>query len=89
MIHDAQHSYDNSCTYCGHMFKDMGHGLADITLDIVDPSQPPYYAVNVRWVCATCNREKSRTPPALWGARRACWELWTRRTKHPIQPNLF
>jgi hypothetical protein len=54
----------------------MGHGLADLTLDIIDPTKDPYYSTNVKWVCATCNKEKQRTPPEHWGAKLVAWQMW-------------
>ena len=89
MLHEAQHAYANGCAYCGYPFKLMGNGLSDLTLDIVNPTDPPYYATNVRWVCATCNREKSRTTASTWGAKRACWDKWLRRPKEARQSKLF
>lgn len=89
MMHEAQHAYANGCAYCGVPFRTMGHGLSDLTLDILNPREPPYYHTNVKWACATCNREKSRTPPALWGAKRAAWETWQRRVKQPVQPKFW
>jgi hypothetical protein len=89
MIHDAKHAYENGCCYCGQRFKEMGHGLNDLTLDIVNPTDPPFYYTNVRWACMTCNREKSRTPAALWGAKLAAWEMWRRLPKGPRQRKLF
>jgi hypothetical protein len=88
MVYEAQHAYANGCSYCAKAFRDMGHGLMDLTLDIVEPLNPPYYATNVRWVCSTCNREKSRTPAATWGAKRAAWEAWKRRRRVPVQRKL-
>jgi len=89
MLHEAQHAYANGCSYCGAAFRDMGHGLSDITLDILNPAMPPYYTTNCRWVCGTCNREKSQSSPDDWGAKRAAWDTWRRRTKKPIQRRLF
>jgi hypothetical protein len=54
----------------------MGHGLADITLDVIDPAAAPYYGTNTKWACQTCNREKGTTPPALWGAKLNAWRQW-------------
>ena len=79
MTHDLEHAYENGCTYCRRLFKTMGHGLSDITLDITDPRQDPFYSTNTRWICSTCNREKSRTPPDLWAAKLIEWakyEAW-------------
>ncbi len=78
MIHDIEHIYDNWCG-CGAVFKEMGHGLSDITLDICDPRLPPHYASNTRWICQTCNRAKGRMPIELWGARNAYWIQWRKQ----------
>lgn len=76
MAHDDEHAYGNGCHYCGTKFLTMGHGLADITLDVVDPREEPYYATNTRWVCGTCNRQKSSMPPGLWSRRLKFWRDW-------------
>ena len=76
MAHEAEHAYGNGCTYCGHGYLSMGHGFADITLDIVDREAPPYYATNTTWCCSTCNRDKGRTPIHLWGAKLVAWSKW-------------
>ncbi len=87
MSHEAQHVYANGCQYCGESFANMGHGLWDITLDVFDPNTPPYYPANTRWVCGTCNRAKSRTPPDEWGAKLADYARWKRhRDEHPRTP---
>lgn len=85
MLHEAKHAYANGCQYCGEPFREMGHGLADLTLDIMDPTRPPYYTTNVAWSCMTCNREKCQKSAAIWGAKRAAWETWKRRRRLPIQ----
>jgi hypothetical protein len=76
MAHDIEHASQNGCPYCWQLFSTMEGGLKNITLDIVDPRLPPYYRTNVRWCCNTCNREKQRTPPDLWGAKLSMWKLW-------------
>ncbi len=75
LIHEGQHAYENGCSYCGGNYEAMGHGLQDITLDVVDPSAPWYFPTNVRWCCQTCNREKSTTPPHLWAAKLAGYRM--------------
>jgi hypothetical protein len=55
----------------------MGHGLADITIDIVNPREPPFYDTHVKHCCGTCNKEKSQTPPELWARKLICWDQWT------------
>lgn len=80
MAHDIDHAHRNGCPYCFQLFSTMPHGLADVTLDIVDPEDEPDYRTNTRWVCQSCNREKARTPPALWGAKCRAWARW--RAEH-------
>jgi hypothetical protein len=89
MMHEAQHAYANGCSYCGASFAAMGHGLHDLTLDIVNPQDPPYYITNTRWVCQTCNRQKSKTSAKDWSAKRAAWDVWRRLPKLPRQLKLF
>ena len=82
MAHDIDHAYKNGCPYCHRFYADMKHGLADVTLDIVDPEKGPFYRTNVRWVCRTCNAEKQRTPPDEWADyREYCdeWQAWRER----------
>ncbi len=76
MEHDARHTYKNGCVYCREPFSSMAHGLRDLTLDIHDPRIDPHYPTNVRWICSTCNGEKQRTPPELWGMILSCWKRW-------------
>ena len=76
MAVEAQQTYAGACPYCHATFEGMGHGLQDITLDIVDPAQPPYYRTNARWVCQTCNRKKGRLSPAEFEADREVFEFW-------------
>lgn len=92
LIHDGKHAHKNGCPYCKRLFRDMNGGdLGNITIDVVDPRQEPYYVVNTKWVCATCNKEKQRTPPELWARKLACWDKWERRKAYlakfgPDQP---
>ena len=73
MSYDIMHGLDNTCPYCYERFADMGHGLSDITLDIVDPKREPYYRTNTKWCCSTCNSEKARMAPELWEQRLIVW----------------
>jgi hypothetical protein len=90
LLHDVQHAYRNGCPYCRESFAGMGHGFADITLDICDPTTAPLYISNTKWVCATCNREKGRTPVELWARKLVAWDDWERQHKYgPRQRRLF
>ena len=79
LAHDAQYQYGNGCNYCGGSYAGMGHGLADITLDIIDRDRPPYYRSNTKWCCQTCNRKKGAMTPEAFEADRQMWELWRRQ----------
>jgi hypothetical protein len=57
--HDIEHAFNNWCSYCENPYSGMSHGLADVTLDIINPDEPPYYT-NVRYCCGTCNRRKGQ-----------------------------
>jgi hypothetical protein len=81
MAHEAEHVYGNGCQNCGNAFAEMGHGLADITLDVVDPEAPPTYGVNTRWICMTCNRAKGKMPLARYAELQRCWNRWQLRQR--------
>lgn len=66
LTHDIEHTFNNWCPYCEAHFDSMEHGLADLTLDIRDPSQPPYYN-NVVYCCSTCNKRKGQMGPTDFG----------------------
>jgi hypothetical protein len=68
----------NTCAYCWEKYERMGHGLSDITLDVIDREREPYYRTNTRWCCQTCNREKASLPPWLWERRLIVWPLYMR-----------
>lgn len=76
MAEDAKHAYDGRCSDCGCTFASMVNGLFDLTLDVRQPTDPPYYGTNTAWICQTCNRAKGRTPLHLWGAKRQGWRVW-------------
>jgi hypothetical protein len=79
IAHDMEHAWQSSCNDCGYAFQSMPNGLHDLTLDIINPGEPPYYGTNTRFVCTTCNRKKSRTPSKLWGASKAATMRWVKR----------
>jgi hypothetical protein len=82
LAHDLAHAYENGCPYCRKPFKEMGHGLSDLTIDIIDRAKKPFYATNTKIACATCNREKSTTDPDQWAAKLIDWDRWeARQTK--------
>lgn len=90
MAHDAAHAYENQCPGCRKPFLTMGHGLGDITLDITDPTRDPFYVTNARWICQTCNRQKSKTPPDEWAELLIGWARWEQQQIiGPLQRTLF
>lgn len=88
--------YGNGCGYCHKLYGGMGHGSADITIDIVwpfradDPSDPkrlPYYGTNTKLCCATCNKGKGDDDPPVWERKLALWREWERWiVEHPLIP---
>lgn len=76
MVHDLLHVAENTCVYCWSPYGDMGHGLDDITIDIIDPEKDPYYHTNAQWCCRTCNAQKSTLSPELWSRRLIEWRRW-------------
>jgi hypothetical protein len=76
MAHDAEFQYNNGCSYCHHPYVEMGHGVADITLDIFDPRLPPDYGTNTRWCCMTCQRRKGLLTPEKWAAKQRIYRVW-------------
>jgi hypothetical protein len=52
-----------------HFFRDMTHGLADLTIDRTRPNEPPIWPGNVQWLDKTCNRRKGKKDPILHGQR--------------------
>lgn len=76
MAHDAEFQYANGCSYCHHAYAGMGHGAADITLDIFDPRLPPDYGTNTRWCCMTCQRRKGLLTPEKWAAKQRVYRAW-------------
>lgn len=91
---DMEHAWQGSCE-CGQRFEDMPNGTHDLTVDIINPKEPPHWGINTRFLCTTCNRKKSQTPARLWGAMKAAWSRWKRRqeelAKMPkwVQEKLF
>lgn len=87
LAHDAEFQYGNGCNYCGHQYREMGHGLGDITLDVVDRDKPPYYRTNTKWCCQTCNRKKGVMEPEAFEVDRQVFEAWSqhqdRLTRNP------
>jgi len=74
LIYDIIHGHENTCPYCSVRYEVMGHGLDDMTLDIVDCEREPYYRTNAKWCCQTCNREKQTMTSEMWARRLIFWK---------------
>ncbi len=79
MARDIQGALSSTCSYCGRPYLNR----ADVTLDIFDPQHPPFYGVNTRWCCNTCNQAKGEMDPHDFGIWQA---LWRRRNRHGLMP---
>lgn len=80
LAHDIEHAYANGCHRCRRMFRDMPNGWANLTVDIIDPRQLPYYRTNVRvGLCKTCNSAKRDLTLEEDGKRLEVWAQWDRR----------
>lgn len=89
MVDDALHALNHPCLDCDSPII-AGSGLQDLNLDIINPQDPPDYGTNVRWICHTCNLEKSKTPAARWNVRRRVWKRWREnRDRHWPKGSLF
>jgi len=84
MAHDIEYQSGNGCPYCHKQFSSMAHGLADVTLDVVDPQALPFYRTNCRWVCSTCNKAKRDDPPELWARKLQCWAQFEATQKNEM-----
>lgn len=80
LAHDIEHAFANGCHRCRRMFSDMPGGLANLTVDITDPRQLPYYRTNVHvGLCKTCNSAKRDLTLEEDGKRLEVWALWQKR----------
>jgi hypothetical protein len=75
MIVDIRATLGNPCHYCAIQVV----ALAECSLDITDPRQPPHYRSNTRWICRWCNREKARSDITRWEDKLSDWGRWRQR----------
>jgi hypothetical protein len=91
--HDLKHAWENGCPSCRKSFRSMGHGISDMTLDIMDPTREPFYMNNVQIQCRTCNTAKGDRPPDQWAIVKIAWSEWERHqaqlAKDPWYGTLF
>jgi hypothetical protein len=85
IAHDMEHDWTNGCPICHELFKEMGHGLSDLSLDIINPDDRPYYETNVRFICTTCNKLKQQYPPELFGLIIQCHKMWESNHENKVQ----
>jgi len=74
-------AYEGPCRSCGVCFREMGHGRGDLTVDIIDPNQEPFYQYNTRLVCRSCNSRKGARRPDDEARLKLAYERW-QATKH-------
>jgi hypothetical protein len=58
-------------------------GLPDIHIDIRDPDEQPFYGVNTRALCATCNRRKGPKSEMRHAIEEAERQAIARRRQEP------
>ena len=84
--HLMRHAWENTCAYCWRPFKELPHGLADLTIDVIDPFRDPHVETNTTICCSTCNKEKQRTPPGEWSEKLRSWRIWKDNQKNGLLP---
>jgi len=93
MAHQMEHAFGNCCDGCRRAYASFPNGLSALTLDIIDPKEPPYYCSNVWIRCETCNKTKGDRSATAWARRRANWEKWEKsaalRKANPWKGTLF
>lgn len=83
--------YEGPCRKCGRLYKTMGHGRDDLTIDVIDRTSEPFYDDNTRLVCASCNSGKgSKTREEDRRVTRA-YQIWleTGRAYHQLSFSLI
>jgi hypothetical protein len=73
IAHDFQHAFDNTCPYCWRRYIDMPVGFANVTIDIRNREEEPFYHINTERCCPTCNTEKRDMNPQQWARRLQYW----------------
>lgn len=77
-------AFEGVCTICGAPYKGdpskgikpMGHGRADMTLDMINRASEPFYADNTRYVCLTCNSRKGANTLDEERQRKKAYQIW-------------
>jgi hypothetical protein len=76
LAHILKHAFDNTCPYCREPYASMPNSQWQVSMDVIDPTRPPFLETNAQPCCQTCNREKSNTPPELWARKLRAWAQW-------------
>lgn len=71
------------------IFNYIPDGLDDIHIDILDPTEPPFYGVNAAAVCATCNLHKGSRSLLRHAIEEAERQAIARRANRLGQLSLF
>ena len=82
---EMEATFDGVCKICGKPYKGdpskgiepMGHGRADMTVDIIDRTLEPFYADNTRLACLTCNSSKGLKTPDEERQRKKDYQIWS------------
>jgi len=83
MLDRLLQEYEGNCCSCNKPYAGMGHGLFDISLDIIDPREKPFLS-NTRWMCLTENIRKGNLTPEQWGQDRVNWRQWEQNIEKRI-----
>jgi hypothetical protein len=85
MARIMEQAYAGECPDCGWLFSTMGHGLSDIEIDVTNPSIGPFWATNIRFICATDNHKKRRKSPEEYAIY--CREAKRWKNEPRLDPN--
>ncbi len=86
---EMEAAFNGPCKGCGFPYKTMGHGLADLTVDIIDPASEPFYIYNTRLVCRTCNSGKGKKRPTEETQLKRAYARWAATPEEHFQPSFW
>jgi 5-methylcytosine-specific restriction endonuclease McrA len=52
-----------------YFYRDMTHGLEDLSIDRIRYDEPPHWPANIRWLCKTCNARQHDKPKSQHAQR--------------------
>ena len=82
-------AFEGPCRSCGCSFKSMGHGPADLTVDIINHTLEPFYDYNTRFLCGSCNSRKGRRPPDEHTRLKRAYTRWAAMSEDHFQPSFW